>query len=165
VAVQSNADLCLPNYKPTAARLLTMVISDELYAVRVNLVIHDLWQVYVSCVQLLLNLHRLKININYFNIVMSTTKIIQLYMHVNSPPLVWLPLTITYSIISYRNILFKLVPTLSGTQNYSTKQGLCTYGKFSKINYLRQFYQYFWQTSLAIWYTLMSGTTYLWTIY
>jgi hypothetical protein len=37
-------------------------------------------------------------------------------MHVNSLSLVWLPLTITYSIISYRNTL-KLVPTLSGTQN------------------------------------------------
>jgi len=38
-------------------------------------------------------------------------------MHVNSLSLVRLPLTITYSIISYRNILLKLVPTLSGTQN------------------------------------------------
>ena len=29
---------------------------------------------------------------------------------------------------------FKLMPTLLGTQNYSTKQGQCAYGKFSKIN-------------------------------
>jgi hypothetical protein len=142
VVVQSNADLCLTNNKLTAARILTMAIKWwTVNAVRVNLVIHDLWQLYVNCVQVLLNLHRLKININcFFNFPMSTTKMTLLYMHVhilhvNRLSLVWLHLTITYSIISHRNILFKLVPTLSGTQNYSTKQGLCTYDKFSKNNW------------------------------
>jgi len=55
-------------------------------------------------------------------------------LHVNSLSLGRLPLTITYSIISYGNIIFKLVPTLSGTQNYSTKQGLCAFDKFSTTN-------------------------------